>query len=167
MPVSIVDGFPSTFFLLALPVLYVPTRSALSCFLFHSDPDIVSWLSLYPTPHAPAAYSLRLSALLDEQLLAHPITQTWISDGDQLALSYLEAVSVSRIGGKGGEGTGDREGGTPRGGTGSEKCEEGVAEDQDDDDDMGFRVSFVSLVQYHSSEYRIAPGFCIRLVIMT
>lgn len=91
-------------------------------------------------------------------LLAHPLTQPWVSDGDQLALSYLEAVAVSKASagkalvssatalvspaqrapeseGDGEEGVQDRKNGK----NSREEC----AEELDDDDDVGFRISFV------------------------
>lgn len=82
-----------------------------------------------------------------------------MSDGDQLALSYLEAVAVSKASagkalvssatalvspaqrapeseGDGEEGVQDRKNGK----NSREEC----AEELDDDDDVGFRISFVS-----------------------
>ncbi|CAM9521669.1 unnamed protein product [Ectocarpus sp. 12 AP-2014] len=88
-------------------------------------------------------------------LLAHPLTQPYISDGDQLALSYLEAVAVHKAtstaaavaasGAASGAADGDK--GRKSGASEEEKEEVsesvgGEGEKLDDDDDVGFRVTF-------------------------
>lgn len=94
------------------------------------------------------------------QLLAHPVTQPWISDGDQLSLSYLESIAVhkafsgavkgsaissySKEGLPGDEVRGNRESGAPGESKSTEKGGGGGVEELDDDDDVGFRVTFVS-----------------------
>lgn len=108
------------------------------------------------------------------KLLAHPLTQPYISDGDQLALSYLESVSVSKakssvaaageaasaapVAAAATDGDDDdskarQEGAAPEtdaakkiiatGDRGRQQVGAG-ADELDDDDDVGFRVTFVS-----------------------
>ncbi|CAM9208921.1 unnamed protein product, partial [Laminaria digitata] len=78
------------------------------------------------------------------------LTQPYISDGDQLALSYLESIAVykasSSVGSDGkprqeGAGDDDAEKASPGGKAGGEAEGEKGAE-LDDDDDVGFRVTF-------------------------
>eukprot|EP00752_Nemacystus_decipiens_P002528 g2372.t1 len=92
-------------------------------------------------------------------LLAHPMTQPYISDGDQLALSYLESVSVHKAlstaagGGavtasaesKEKSGAAEKHPPSKRAGENGElekPARTGRPEELDDDDDVGFRVTF-------------------------
>ncbi|CAM9413122.1 unnamed protein product [Ectocarpus sp. 13 AM-2016] len=99
--------------------------------------------------------SFLLSPRPTPKLLAHPLTQPYISDGDQLALSYLEAVAVHKAtstaaavaasGAAAGAADGDK--GRTSGASEEEKEEVsesvgGEGEKLDDDDDVGFRVTF-------------------------
>lgn len=85
--------------------------------------------------------------------MAHPITQPYISDGDQLALSYLESVSVHKAAAVvaaaaasekqagAAEKTSPSKSAGENGGRDEPRAE---TEELDDDDDVGFRVTFVS-----------------------
>lgn len=101
------------------------------------------------------------------KLLAHPLTQPYISDGDQLALSYLESVTVSKakstaaaaaaataaIDGDDDDSKARQEGTAPETDVpkkmvaGEREAHLGGAgaNELDDDDDVGFRVTFVSV----------------------
>lgn len=128
------------------------------------------WLSHPKNTHIPSPH-FRLPLLVSPlcsfpslplaplpKLLAHPLTQPYISDGDQLALSYLEAVAVHKatsaaaaVAASGaGAGAGVADGDKGRKSGASEEKEEasksvgGEGGKLDDDDDVGFRVTFVS-----------------------
>lgn len=87
------------------------------------------------------------------QLLAHPATQPWVSDVDQLALSYLESVGVHKALSKGSatgkqqeaqQATGEDVEGGSQNGDKERRSDTASTEELDDDDDVGFRVTFVS-----------------------
>eukprot|EP00903_Cladosiphon_okamuranus_P015140 g13999.t1 len=82
-------------------------------------------------------------------LLAHPITQPYISDGDQLALLYLESISVHKAAAAAAaaeSATAESEkqaGGADKPSSSKHAGENGGREEPlDDDDDVGFRVTF-------------------------
>ena len=107
------------------------------------------------------------------KLLAHPMTQPYISDGDQLALSYLESVSVHKAlpataaaaaaaatataagaGEQKAEGAAEKPSKSAGENGVREKPKPAAArvEELDDDDDVGFRVTFVSITSRENIE---------------
>lgn len=112
-----------------------------------------SYRVLFPHPvtrYIGASLCFALTKKKRRKLLAHPVTQPWVSDVDQLALSYLESVTVHKASSSAATNAQQKDaggaavGGSADGDEGRKKQGGEGGQELGDDDDVGFRVTFVS-----------------------